>query len=390
MFTLSDDAGAIATTVRQFVRRDVLPVTAEIERTGVIPDELLAAGADLGLFGLGIPEEYGGVTDDLISTVVAMEALCEGTNAISMVMGPSAAAAAISMVGTEEQKRTHLPRLASGEVIASFALTESEAGSDAGAIRTRAVPQGEDYVITGSKIYIGRASMAGLFLVSAVTDPGQGSAGISVFLVEPSANVKVGSADVQLGLRGSGGAEVHFDGVVVPAGNMLGERGEGFDVLKSTLHRARLWAGARSLGASKAALELTLQHVQDRQQFGKSLIDFQAVKMRLADMATDLAAARLLVYHAAETLAAGSDAGQEVAVAKLFATEAAGRIVDHAVQLHGAMGVSAEYPIERLYRDVRAYRILDGASDIQRLVISSGLRKRGAGREIVPGSAVLK
>jgi alkylation response protein AidB-like acyl-CoA dehydrogenase len=154
-----------------------------------------------------------------------------------------------------------------------------------------------------------------------------------------------------------------------------------------TLHRARLWAGARSLGASTAALDLTLEHVRDRKQFGTSLIDFQAVKMRLADMATDLSAARLLVYHAAELLAAGVDAGQEVSVAKLFATEAAGRIVDHAVQLHGAMGVSAEYSIERFYRDVRAYRILDGASDIQRLVISSGLRKRGTGRQLIPGSA---
>lgn len=387
MFQLSDDATSIAETVREFVRRAVNPAAGEIERTGVIPQAVLKAGADIGLFGLGIPEEYGGVGTDLITTVVALESLCEGPNAVSMVMGPSAPAAAIVMAGTETQKRRYLPRLATGEVIASFALTESEAGSDAAAIRTRARQRGDEYVLSGSKIYIGRASIAGLFLVSAVTDPGRGSDGISVFLVEPNDRLKVGSPDVQLGLRGSAGGEVHLDDVVVPATAMLGERGKGFEVLKLTLHRARLWAGARAIGASTAALDLTLRHVRDRRQFGKALLDFQAVKMRLADMATDLAAARMLVYHAAEVIASGADGGQEVSMAKLFATEAAGRIVDHAVQLHGAMGVSAEHPIERFYRDVRAYRILDGASDIQRLVISSGLRKHGLSGELVPGSA---
>lgn len=387
MIHLSEDQTAVADTVRDFVRRSVLPRTQEIEQSGVIPQSLLKTGAEIGLFGLGIPEEYGGSGADLMTTVVALEALCEGPNAVSMVMGPSAPAAAITMTGTEAQRQCYLPRLAAGDVIASFALTESEAGSDAAAIRTRAVQRGEEYVLSGSKIYIGRASIAGLFLISAVTDPGQGAKGISVFLVELNEQLKVGSPDVQLGLRGSAGGEVHLDNVVVPASAMLGERGEGFDVLKSTLHRARLWAGARSLGAATAALELTLQHVRDRKQFSKPLLDFQAVKIRLADMATDLAAARTLVYHAAEVLASGADAGQEVSVAKLFATEAAGRVVDQAVQLHGAMGVSAEYPIERFYRDVRAYRILDGASDIQRLVIASGLRKHGAGRAMVPGSA---
>lgn len=384
---ISEDARAIQEVVREFVSRSVVPVADEIENSGRIPVKVLEQGAEIGLFGLGIPEEYGGSGTDLMATVLALEALCEGPNAVSMVMGPTAPAAAIVENGTEEQRAGYLPRLATGEIIASFALTEPEAGSDAAAIRTRAVLDGDDWVITGEKIYIGRAAVAGLFLVSAVTDPTKGAEGITVFLVDSDSHVRVGPEDAQLGLRGAAGAPVHFDSARVPASAVLGDVGGGFAVLRSTLQRARLWAGARSLGAANAALDLATRHVARREQFGKPLISFQAVKVRLADMATELAAARLLVYHAAEVLAQGRDASQEVSVAKLYATEAAGRIVDQALQLHGGMGVSAEYPLERLYRDVRAYRILDGASDIQRLVISSGLRKNGIGRGLVPGSA---
>lgn len=383
----TDTARAVQDVVRDFVARTVNPLAAEMERTGRIPQPILDRGAEIGLFGLGIPEEYGGNGTDLMTTVLALEALCEGPNAVSMVMGPTAPAAAIVAMGTDEQKSHYLPRLAQGEIIASFALTESEAGSDAAAIRTRAVRTEGGWEITGEKIYIGRAAVAGLFLVSAVTDPDKGPGGITVFLVDPGPQVQVGKEDAQLGLHGAAGAPVHFDGVRVTDDAVLGPLDGGFAVLKSTLHRARLWAGARSIGAATAALDLALRHVAQREQFGQPLLKFQAVKIRLADMATELAAARMLVYHAADELSAGRDAGQEVSVAKLYATEAAGRIVDTALQLHGGMGVSTEYPLERLYRDVRAYRILDGASDIQRLVISSGLRKHGVGRGLVPGSS---
>jgi acyl-CoA dehydrogenase len=387
MSQIPDTAKAVQEVVRDFVARTVNPLADEMERSGRIPQEILRKGAGIGLFGLGIPEEFGGTGTDLMTTVLALEALCEGPNAVSMVMGPTAPAAAIVATGTDKQRRRYLPRLASGEVIASFALTEPEAGSDAAAIRTRAVRHGDGWLINGEKIYIGRAAVAGLFLVSAVTDPSKGVEGITVFLVEAGDNVRVGKEDDQLGLRGAAGAPVHFDDVEITDSAVLGTVGGGFAVLRSTLHRARLWAGARSLGAANGALNLATKHVAQRKQFGQPLINFQAVKIRLADMATELAAARLLVYHAAEVLADGKDASQEVSIAKLYATEAAGRIVDTAVQLHGGMGVSAEYPLERLYRDVRAYRILDGASDIQRLVISSGLRKHGVGHGVIPGSS---
>jgi alkylation response protein AidB-like acyl-CoA dehydrogenase len=384
---LPETVRAVRDLVGDFVSRTVQPLADELERTGRIPQEILDRGAEIGLFGLGIPEEYGGSGNDPMTTVVALEALCEGPNAVSMVLGPSAPSAAIAMAGTEDQRQHYLPRLARGEIIASFALTEPEAGSDAAAIRTRAVRDGDSWVLSGEKIYIGRAAVAGVFLVSAVTDPGQGADGITVFLVDAGQGVRVGRADQHLGLHGSAGASVHFDNAVVPDSAVLGSVGKGFSVLKLTLHRARLWAGARSLGAATAALNLAVEHVRRREQFGKPLLDFQAVKVRLADMATELAAARMLVYHAAEVITDGKDAGQEVSIAKLYATEAAGRIVDQALQLHGGMGVSAEYPLERFYRDVRAYRILDGASDIQRLVIASGLRRNGVGRGLVPGAA---
>lgn len=386
MFTLPDSDRDVRDTVRAFVEQKVEPVAAEIEETGQIPRHVLDGGAELGLFGLGIPERFGGSGESLLTTAVAVEALSYGPGAVTMVMGPSAPAAAICLSGSEEQKQRYLPDLAAGRKIAAFSLTESEAGSDAAAIRTRAVRDGEDWVISGTKLYISRAALADLFLVSAVTDPSRGKDGITVFLVDKSPQVRVGKEDVQLGLRGSSSAEVHFDGVRVGPEQVLGEVGKGFDVLKRTLTRARLWAAARSTGAMAACLDLTLAHVGQRVQFGRPLVEFQAVKLKLADMAVDVAAARHLLYSSAHALDEGRDATQETSVAKLFATEAACRVADAAVQLHGAMGVSREYPVERFYRDVRAYRILDGASDIQRLVIASALRRRGTGRSLVPGA----
>lgn len=386
MFALPDSARDVRDTVRAFVDQKVEPVANEIEETGRIPQHLLDSGAELGLFGLGISERFGGSGENLLTTAVAVEALSHGPGAVTMVMGPSAPAAAIGLSGSADQKDRYLPDLAAGRKIASFSLTESEAGSDAAAIRTRAVRDGDDWVISGTKLYISRAGLAELFLVSAVTDPALGRDGITVFLVDRSPRVRVGKEDVQLGLRGSSSAEVFFDDVRVGPEQVLGTVGKGFEVLKQTLTRARLWAAARSTGAMAACLDLTLTHVGQRVQFGHPLGEFQAVKLKLADMAVDLAAARHLLYSSAQTLDEGGDGIQETSVAKLFATEAAGRVADMAVQLHGAMGVSREYPVERFYRDVRAYRILDGASDIQRLVIASGLRRRGAGRSLVPGA----
>lgn len=387
-FSLPQSALEIGKTIRRFVADDVEPCAREIERTGHIPERILRKGAELGLYGLGISEEYGGVGASLLVSAVAMEALSHGPGAATIMMGPSAPAAAIMLAGTEEQKSRFLPGLATGQMLAAFCLTEAGAGSDAAAIQTRAVRRGDRWLINGSKLYISRARYAGLFLVSTITDPEKSAnSGMTVFTFEKRPGVGIGKTDEQLGLRGSGSAEVNFQDCEVTEADVLGEVGGGFGILRLVLARARLWAAARAVGSIARCLEMSNEFTQHREQFGQKLGEFQGVKFKLADIAVDLAAARMLTYHAAGLLDRGVDARHEAAVAKLFATEAAGRAADMAVQLHGAMGVSRDYPVERFYRDVRAYRILDGVSDIQRLVIARGVQRRGLGTAVVPGGS---
>lgn len=384
---LSDELGDLQAVIRRFVDDEVEPRAMEIEQTGVVPEDLRAKAASLGLPGLSIPETYGGIGTNELTTVVALEALAHGPGGPTFVMGPNAVSAALLAAGTDQQRQQLLPAIASGEQLASFCLTEEGAGSDAAAIRTSAERVDDGWRITGTKLYITRARHAGLFLVSAVTERREDRNAVTLFLVHKEQGVQIGSPDEQVGLRGSGSAEVVFDGVVVPDDQVLGGVGEGFDVLKQVLASARLWAAARAVGASSRCLELALEHTATRHQFGQPLSSFQAVKLRIADMTTQLAASRMLLRHAAETVDAGEDGAYEASVAKLVCTENATHIADATVQLHGAMGVSREHIVERFYRDVRAYRILDGTSDIQRLLISRRLRQHGVGTAVVPGGA---
>ncbi len=370
--------------VRDFVREVVEPRATEIEQTGVVPDDVRRQALALGLSGLSIPEKFGGLGTSELVTTVALEALSHGPGGPTFVMGPNAVSAALLAGGNEEQQQLHLPQIAQGKV-ASFCLTEEGAGSDSAAIRSKAVRDGDDWIITGTKLYITRAQHAELFLVSAVTGTNEGRSEISLFLVDKSQGVRIGSADKQLGLQGSGSAEVVFDGVRVPDSQRCGELGQGMEILQKVLARARLWAAVRALGSSGRCLELALEHTALRHQFGKPLDSFQAVKLKLADLATKLAASKLLAYHAAETIDAGHEGVQEASVAKLVCAENATEIADAVVQLHGAMGVSRDHIVERFYRDVRAYRILDGTSDIQRLIISKRLRGSGVSSGLIPG-----
>ncbi|MFW6076508.1 MAG: acyl-CoA dehydrogenase family protein, partial [Hyphomicrobiales bacterium] len=295
-------------------------------------------------------------------------------------------AAAIRLAGTEEQRARYLPSLAAGEAFAAFCLSEAGAGSDAGGIKTRAVRKNGGWSITGTKLWVSRAANASVFLVSAVTDPEKGpKGGITVFVLDKRKGVTTGAADWQLGGRGSGSAEVVFDECEVGDDEVLGEVGHGFASLKYILGRARLWAAARATGVISRAMELSLEHADNRVQFGQKIGEFQLVKEKIAGMAADLYPARLMVYQAAQLFDEGIDAAQEAAYAKLFASEAGFRAADAAVQIHGAMGVAQGFPVERLFRDVRAYRILDGTSDIQRLMIASRLQRRGPGETIAPG-----
>lgn len=388
-YTLPESDVAIARMIRQFVADEVEPAAQEIERSGEIPRALLRKAAQLGLYGLAIPEAYGGIGESLLTSAVALEALSYGPGAVTQMTGPASSTSAIVLAGSEEQKKRYLPRLAAGEILPSLCMTEAGAGSDAAGIQTRAVKTSTGWSITGNKLYITRARYAGVFIVVALTDPEKrANGGITTFVIDKRPGIEIGSGDEQLGLRGMGSAQVHFQDCEALDSEVLGEVGGGFEILKLVLSRARLWAAARSVGAMARCLELSVAHTQQRKQFGQRLGEFQGVKFKLAEMATDLAAARLLLYHCASLMDRGIDARHEAAIAKLFATEAAARAADMAVQLHGAMGVSREFSVERIYRDVRAYRIFDGVTDIMKLIIASGVQRRGPGTTIVPGGTV--
>ena len=376
-------------SVRRFVKEVVEPHAQDIERSNDIPQVVLDKAAELGLFGLSIPEEYGGFGTSEIASCVALEALSHGPGGVTFFVAPNAPAAAIRYAGTQEQRDKYLPDLACGRQFASFCLSEPGAGSDAAGIKTRAIKEGERWIINGSKIWISRASRASVFLVSAVTDPEKkAKGGITVFILDKRKGIAVGPADRQIGLRGSGSAEVSFQDVEATEADVLGKVGYGFDGLKFILGRARLWATARAVGIISRALEVSLEYAATREQFGSKIGEFQAIKLKLADMTSDLYTARLLLYRAAHLFEIGHDAAQEAAIAKLFCTEAASRAADMAIQIHGALGVSQEFYVERMYRDARAYRILDGTSDIQRLMIASRVQRVGIGEAMAPGGLI--
>lgn len=383
---LPEEVRQVRDTIKAFVDDYVQPHAARIDETNEIPEEILDKARELGLFGFSIPENYGGLGTSELMSSVALETLSHGPGGVTFFVAPSAPAAAINLVGREDQRSRYLPDLASGSRYAAFCLSEAGAGSDAAGIKARAIRKDGGWSISGTKLWISRATKASVFLVSAVTDPEKGAkGGITVFLIDKRKGINVGKSDRQLGGRGSGSAEVNFDECHAADNEVLGEVGYGFDALKFILGRARLWAAARGVGVIARAAELSIAHAENRQQFGKKIGDFQAVKHKIADMSADLYTARLLLYQAAMLFDEGKDAAQEAAYAKLFCSEAAGRAADAAVQLHGAMGVSQEFGVERLYRDCRAYRILDGTSDIQRGMIASRVQRAGLGEALAPG-----
>ncbi len=383
---LPEEVVQIRDTVRGFIDEVVEPHAQHIDRMNEIPEVVFEKARELGLFGFSIPEEYGGLgTSELVSSV-AVETMSYGPGGVTFFVAPSAPAAAINLVGRDDQRRKYLPGLAAGERFAAFCLSEAGAGSDAAGIKTKAVRDNGKWKISGTKLWISRAVKADVFFVSAVTDPSKGAkGGITIFALDKRKGINVGKPEWQLGGRGSGSAEVHFDEVEATDDEVLGEIGYGFDSLKFILGRARLWAAARAVGVIGRALELSLVHAENRVQFGKKIGEFQAVKHKIADMSADLYTARLLLYQAAELYDEGQDPAQEAAYAKLFCSEAAGRAADAAIQIHGALGVSQEFGVERLFRDARSYRILDGTSDIQRGMISSRVQKTGIGIGLAPG-----
>jgi acyl-CoA dehydrogenase len=376
-FSFPPELYELRETLRRFIDEEVTPRYPEIEKTGAIPEDLLRKGKELGLFGISIPEEYGGLSLSPLERCAVNEMLGRGPFGFASMISVHTGIGCIGIVryGTEEQKRRYLPKMATGEYLSAFALTEPDAGSDPASMTTFAEKKGRYWYITGRKHFITNGSRAKIITVFARTSKDKPPGGISAFLVEPSfPGFQVGSVYPTLGHKGGDIAELVLDRCEVPEENLLGKEGEGLRQAYETLSFGRTFVGARCVGAGERALELTLQYAGIRKTFGKFLKDHEIVKGYLAEMSTLLSAARLLVYRSAYLLAKNHPAVLQSSQAKLFASEALHKIVDYAVQIHGGISyIEGATEIERIYRDGRIARIYDGASEIQKLIIAREL-----------------
>jgi acyl-CoA dehydrogenase len=372
-------------SVRRFVREVLIPNEDVVAEQDAVPQAIVAQMRELGLFGLAIPEEYGGLGLTMEEEVLVAMELAQASPAFRSLVGTNngIGAQGILIDGTPEQKAAWLPRMASGEVIGSFALTEPDAGSDAASLRTTAVLEkghaGDTYVINGTKRYITNAPEAGVFTVMARTDPASREAGaISAILVERGApGLSLGKLDKKMGQRGAHTCDVIFENCRVPASNLIGGvEGVGFKTAMKVLDKGRLHIAAVCVGAAERMLADALAYALERKQFGQPIAEFQLVQAMLADSRTEIYAARSMVLDAARRRDAGEDVGMEASCCKLFASEMCGRVADRAVQIHGGAGYVADYAAERFYRDVRLFRIYEGTSQIQQLVIARNMIRK--------------
>jgi butyryl-CoA dehydrogenase len=373
---LSPEQTQIRDAVRKFARERLAPFAAQWDREGTFPREALRSLAAMGLFGVCMSEEWGGAGLDAVSLAVALEEVAAGDGACSTILSVtnSVACAPIEAYGTREQKARFLRPLASGAMLGAFCLTEPHAGSDASALRTTARRDGDDYVLNGTKQFITSGKNADVAIVFAVTDKAAGKKGISAFIV-PTATpgYVVARLEEKLGQRASDTAQIVFENCRVPAANLLGAEGQGYRIALSNLEGGRIGIAAQSVGMARAALEAAVAYAKERVSMGKPIFEHQAVNFRLADMATQVEVARQMVWHAAALRDAGAPCLKEASMAKLFASEMAERVCSDAIQIHGGYGYVADFPVERIYRDVRVCQIYEGASDIQRMVIGRQL-----------------
>jgi alkylation response protein AidB-like acyl-CoA dehydrogenase len=374
---LTSDQETLRSAAREFASGVVAPRAAERDASEAFPDEEIAAAAEIGLLGMAIPEQYGGFPIDAVSVALVYEELARASASVSVILSVhnTLVSSAIAAHGSDATKDAFLPDLASGARIGSYALTEPSAGSDAASIRTRAVPDGGGFRISGEKIFISSAGHAGVFVVFAVTDPdARTSQRITAFAVDrDSEGLDVGPREKKLGILASEINPVVFRNCYVPRKHVLGEVGSGFGIAMGALSSGRIGIAAQAVGIAAAALDLSLEYATARQQFGQPISDFQAIQWKLADMATGLEAARLLTWNAARLKDAGKPFGREASQAKLFASELAVRAANDAVQIHGGYGYLRSFGVERLYRDAKITEIYEGTSEIQRLVISRSL-----------------
>lgn len=367
-------------TTRRFVQERLVPHEAEVGDSDRIPDGLIKEMRELGFFGLSIPEEYGGIGLNVEEEVRVIIELGHTSPAFRSVFGTNngIGSQGIVMDGTEEQKRFYLPRLASGEIVGSFCLTEPEAGSDAASLRTSARRDGDHYILNGTKRFITNAPSANLFTVMARSDPGKkGGSGISAFLVEAdNPGVTLGKPDVKMGQKGAHVCDVIFEDCRVPASAIIGGRGgQGFKTAMKVLDRGRLTISGLCVGVAERLIRDSLRYASERNQFGEPIAEFQLVQAMLADSDTECYAAKSMVLDAARRKDAGETVTKQAAMCKYYASEMVGRVADRAVQIHGGAGYMAEYGIERFYRDVRLFRIYEGTSQIQQLIIARNMLK---------------
>ncbi|NLO48727.1 MAG: acyl-CoA dehydrogenase [Clostridiales bacterium] len=372
----NEDHNDIRDLAREFAEKELAPIANEIDQTDEVPQRIYDLMAEMGLFGLKIPEEYGGLGLDTRSYVCVMEEICKKSIASSLIMSScnSLSTAPMLLAGSEEQKQKYIPKIASGEEFMAFGLTEPGAGSDAGSMSTRAVEDGDSYILNGRKTFITGAPFAKNTIVFAKTNPEKGAKGITSFIVDMSLpGVSVGKHEDKMGLRGVATSDVVLEDVRVPKSEILGEVDRGFITAMKTLSVGRIGVATQGIGVSQGALDEAVKYMLERKQFGQRLADFQSLRFIIADMETKLNAARMLVYNTAYEMDMGMDVTKSAAMAKLFATESSLEIVSAALQMHGGYGYVKEYPIERMYRDARVLTIFEGTSQVQQMVIAGAI-----------------
>ena len=377
-FNLSKEQLMVRSIMREFTENEVKPIAAEIDKTERFPRETVEKMAKYNMMGIPFPVEYGGAGGDDLAYAIAVEELSKScaTTGVILSAHTSLGCWPIYKYGTEEQKQKYLVQLAKGEYLGAFGLTEPNAGTDAASQQTTAVLDGDNYILNGTKIFITNGGEADVYIIFAMTDKSKGTRGISAFIVEKDfPGFSIGKIEEKMGIRASSTAELIFQNCIVPKENLLGNEGEGFKIAMSTLDGGRIGIAAQALGIAAGALEETIKYVKERQQFGRPLSKFQGLQWMIADMATEIDAARLLVYRAAFNKSNGLPYGKEAAMAKLYASECAMNVTTKCVQLFGGYGYTKDYPMERMMRDAKITEIYEGTSQVQQMVIAAALLK---------------
>ncbi|QFK73019.1 acyl-CoA dehydrogenase [Pradoshia sp. D12] len=374
-FTFTDEQQMMRKMVREFAVKEIEPFVPKME-AGLFPREIVSKMAELGLMGIPIPESYGGAGMDYISYITAIHEISKISPTVGVILSvhTSVGTYPILNFGNEEQKKAYIPKLASGEYLGAFCLTEPSAGSDAGSLKSRAVRKNGEYIVNGSKIFITNGGEADVYIVFASTDPSKRNKGISAFIVDKDTpGLIIGKDENKMGLHGSRTVQLIFEDMRVPAENLLGEEGQGMSIALNNLNTGRIGIAAQALGIAEGAFQHAVQYAKNRSQFGKPISAQQGIGFKLADMGTMVEASKLLVYQAAALKSSNQPCTKEASMAKLFASRTAVEVATEAIQVFGGYGYTEEYPVERYFRDAKVTEIYEGTSEIQRIVISKHL-----------------